>query len=124
MRRLNFNSESGSALIEFVGLSVALMLPVMWFSIDLIGKQNDQFAATAIAEHGLRAWVQSDAVGSSNFLHALEQITSDFHEAKSETSWQFDCGAVQPCRPEGQVVRLVVHVKSATASAVMRWAKY
>jgi len=121
MPRLKFNSDDGSALIEFVGLSTFLMLPIMWFSIDLTAKQNDQFAATAMAEHGLRAWVQSSVADSPSFEQALTQIASDFHESDGDTHWEFDCGSNEPCQPLGQVVRLIVHVKEATASAVMRW---
>ena len=121
MPRLNFNDEAGSALIEFVGLAALLMLPIMWFSIDMVAKQNDQFAATAMAEHGLRAWVQSDVADSSNFELAMQQIADDFQVTQAEIRWQVDCGEIQPCQPASQVVRLIVRVRDATATAVMRW---
>jgi hypothetical protein len=121
MQQPKYSSDSGSALIEFVALATLLMLPIMWFSIDLIGKQNDQFAATAMAEHGIRAWVQSATAESSSFEMAIRQIATDFHELESDVNWQVDCGPISPCEPRGQVLRLTVQVKAATASAVMRW---
>ncbi|MEO0023979.1 MAG: hypothetical protein RL196_420 [Actinomycetota bacterium] len=123
MPRLNFNSDRGSAPLEVLGYGIFLLLPITWFSIDIIGQQNDQFAATAMAEHGLRAWVQEDHAQSLNFETALAQIASDFHENRSDVSWQIDCAEVMPCLPKGQVIRLKVKVKQATATAVMRWSK-
>ena len=123
MPRLNFKSDRGSAPIEIIGFGVLLMLPIMWFSIDLVGAQNDQFAATAIAEHGLRAWVQADQPDSQNFEIALRQIATDFHEPTDQVSFEFDCGGINPCAAQGQVVRLAIKVKQARATAVMRWSK-
>jgi hypothetical protein len=99
------------------------MVPIMWFSIDIVGQQNDQFAAAAIAEHGLRAWVQAAEPDSKNFEIALRQITTDFHEPTNQVTWEVDCAGFDPCEPRGQVVRLRVHVKLASATAVMTWSK-
>ena len=121
MRRLNFKSEVGSAPIEIMGFGVVLMLPIMWFSIGIVGQQNDQFAAAAIAEYGLRAWVQADQPNSPNFEIALRQIATDFHEPSDQVTWIIDCAGIDPCAPKGQVVRLRISVKQASATAVMRW---
>lgn len=123
MQRLNFKSDRGSAPLEIIGFGVLLMLPIMWFSIDLVGAQNDQFAATAIAEHGLRAWVQADHPNSQNFEIALRQIATDFHEPTDQVTFEIDCAGINPCAPRGQVVRLAVKVKQASATAAMRWGK-
>jgi len=123
VQHLNFNSDRGSAPLEIIGFGVMLMLPIMWFSIDLVSAQNDQFAASAIAEHGLRAWVLADHTDGTNFEIALRQIATDFHEPQNQIKWMFDCGASNPCEPNNQVVRLSVSVKQAKATAVMRWSK-
>ena len=123
MQRLNFNSDRGSAPLEVIGYGILLMLPIMWFSIDIISQQHDQFAAAAIAEHGLRAWVQADHAQSKNFEIAIKQIAEDFHEPLTQVHWQMDCAGLEPCVPSGQVLRLKVDVKQATATAVMRWSK-
>ena len=123
MQRLNFKSDQGSAPLEIIGFGVLLMVPIMWFSIDLVGRQNDQFAAAAIAEHGLRAWVQADQPDSKNFETALRQIAADFHEPTDQIKWILDCAGIAPCEPQGQVVRLHVSVKQASATSVMRWSK-
>ena len=121
MPRPKYSSDAGSALIEFVAVATFLMLPIMWFSIDLIDKQNDQFAATAMAEHGIRALAQSATAESSSFEVVIKQIASDFREFESDVSWRVDCGPIVPCEPRGQVLHLIVQVKDATASAAMRW---
>ena len=123
MRRLNFSSETGSAPLEIIGYGVLLMLPIMWFSIDVVGRQNDQFAAAAIAEHGLRAWTQADQADSPNFEIAVHQIAADFHEPKEQVTWMLDCAGINPCLPAGQLIRLRVSVRQATATAAMRWSK-
>jgi len=123
MPRLNFNSDRGSAPLEIIGFGVLLMVPIMWFAINLLGAQNDQFAATAIAEHGLRAWAQADHPDSINFEIAVRQIAADFHEPKDRIKWMIDCAGIEPCAPRGQVVRLTVQVRNSSATAAMRWAK-
>ena len=123
MPRSNFKSERGSAAIEVLGFGVLLMIPIMWFGISVASAQNDQFAVAAIAEHGLRAWVQSDTADSARFEAAVAQIAQDFHEPKDQVTWMFDCGGFDPCVPANQTVRLEVRVQGAKASAVMRWSK-
>jgi hypothetical protein len=126
MQPLSFNSlrnERGSAPIEIIGFGVMLMVPAMWFSINLLAAQNDQFAAAAIAEHGLRAWVQTDVPNSKNFQLAVQQIAQDFHEPQNQIKWMVSCADPQPCAANGQLIRLEVSVKQAHAEAVMRWGK-
>ncbi len=123
MQRLKFSSDGGSAAIELVAFSALLLLPSMWFSIDVISRQNDQFAANSIAEYALRAWVLADQPNSQNFEIAIKQIATDFHEAPKSVSWKVDCAGIDPCMPKGQVLRLRVTVNQASALVAMRWSK-
>jgi len=99
------------------------MIPIMWFGISMANAQNDQFAAAAVAEHGLRAWVLSSSPDSPSFERAVSEISADFHEPKDQVRWMFDCGGFDPCVPAGQTVRLEVSLRSAKATAFMRWTK-
>ena len=129
MRRSNFNSEKGSAQVEFLGFGVVFIIPLMLFGIDVIGRQNDQFAAASIAEHSLRSLLlpiasnPNQGLNFENFETTWHQIATDFHEPLEAIRFDLDCGHQGTCEPGGQPVILHVQVRQANATAVLRWSK-
>lgn len=56
-----WREDSGTALIELIGLSVMLLVPISYLAISVFAVQHTVFAAGAAAKEAGRAFVLSDS---------------------------------------------------------------
>ncbi|WP_322755621.1 hypothetical protein [Frankia sp. Cas3] len=59
--RLRRRDDSGTALIEFVGLSVLLLIPFVYFFLSVFAVQRSAFAVTQAARAAGRAYATADS---------------------------------------------------------------
>lgn len=107
---MKFNSERGSAVIDFVLYGVVLQVGLLMFGLQVFSTQANQLAAESIARHSLRSFVLA---GIAPRLTA-NQVLNDFGVDKKATV-QFLCNP--DCESEGALLAVKVVVGSSTATA-------
>lgn len=60
-RAASLDDDSGTALIELIGLGVMLLLPITYLAVSVFAVQKGVFAAGAAAREAGRAFVRSDS---------------------------------------------------------------
>lgn len=114
----DLRSDSGSAILELVGFGVLLQIPILMFATLVIQTQQQNFAAEAIARHGLRAhvlWPNRDSTA-----RVIDEIASDFGLSKNEYSWRINCTPNPSCLESQSVVEIQVRLGSVIASSSQR----
>lgn len=109
MRR---DSEHGSAMVEFLGVALILLIPLVYLVVTLGRVQAGAFAAEGAAREAVRAMVSADssAVGAARADAAVGIALSD--QGFSHGSWSLSlvCSA-SPCLTPGADIGAVVRVE-------------
>lgn len=108
---VNFKSDAGSVVLEFVGFGVLVQVPMLLASIALTGLQHDQLAADAINRDALRSFTLQ---GRAPAVTAAE-IASDFKVEPARVNIQMDCEDGD-CDSPGVLVRLTTTIGNAIAT--------
>ena len=124
--RSRWRSDEGSAVVEFVFLSVVLLVPIVYLVLTLAAVQSAAFAAEAVARDASRAAV----VGGVDALHegasysraehvareraaaAMETTLTDFHVDRDDAVVELACDAT-PCLTPGSDITVDVTVRVA-----------
>lgn len=87
-------AEDGSALVEFVWLSVILMIPLVYIVLSALSVQRASFAVTEAAREGARAYATagSDAEGERRAEQAIALAMGDQGVNWSPSGRVVDCG--------------------------------
>ena len=110
-RQFAFSSDTGSAIIEFLGFGLVLQITVLLGLIQFSNMQSQQLAAESIARHALRAYMLSNIQPQET----AKQLSLDLGEA-SQPKFDFSC---QPdCESVGSVLKLGVSLGQARAMSV------
>ena len=100
-----FRGDSGSAVVEFVFLTVLLMVPLLYLVMTLSRVQAGAYAASTAAREAGRVYVtaQDDGSGSRRAELAARIAFEDQGFDATESGLSITCDA-QPClRPQGRV---------------------
>ena len=96
IRRLG--DDAGSASIEFIGVGVLMLVPMVYLVLALAQLQAAAFAVEGAARQASRVYVQADTVGAANAAaeRAIQVALADFGVEDAprqvETSCQPDPG--------------------------------
>lgn len=107
----NFKSDTGSAVLEFIGFGVLVQVPLLIVSVGLTGLQHDQLAADAINRDSLRALTLQGRQPSET----AAEIAEEFHIEPIRVQLQITCEDGD-CSSPGALVRLTTIIGSAIAT--------
>lgn len=111
MRSVNVRNESGSVVLEFVGLGILAQVPLLLVAIGLTSLQHDQLAADAINRDALRSFTLQ---GRAPEVTAVE-IAKDFGVAIERVDIQLDCEDGD-CESPGALLRMTTKVGVVVAT--------
>jgi hypothetical protein len=105
-------AEEGNAVVEFVWLSVLLMIPLVYIVLSALSVQRAAFAVTEAAREGARAYATagSDAEGERRAEQAIALAMSDQGISWSPAGRVVECGDCTYLPGSAFVVRLHARV--------------
>lgn len=103
--------ERGSASIEFVVASVALLIPLVALTVTTSQIASATFAATTAARHGVRAFTRAESTNTGlERIRAITALAAEDHGVIDATPrWELDCSR-RNCLRRGSLVELTVHL--------------
>ena len=119
-----WRSDEGSAVVEFIFLSLLLLVPIVYLVLALASVQSAAFAAEAVARDASRAAVvggvnalqdgatysQAEAAGRERAAAAVASTLSDFRVDPDDADVELSCDA-DPCLTPGSNVAVAVTVR-------------
>lgn len=115
MQCVKFKSESGSAVLEFVGFGLLFQIPMLLFVISVITLQHDQLAAEAITRDVLRSYV---LLNSDPAERALE-IAANYKVSPSRLQVTLSC-TPQNCLEEGAWISVKTMIGRTLATGALQ----
>lgn len=105
-------SESGNAIVEFLGVLVVLVVPALLLIASLATVTAAQFAANAAARDSARAFVRAESSSTAAGIGraAAERAVSDRGRIGEHTV-SFSCSAT-PCLSAGSDVTATVSIRA------------
>ncbi|BDZ40878.1 hypothetical protein GCM10025865_01770 [Paraoerskovia sediminicola] len=101
-------AESGGALVEFLGATVLLLVPVVYLVVALARVQAGAFAVEAVARETARVVVSADTLDEAR---RQSEVVADLALADQglpgEATITLQCSSV-PCREPGSTVAVLV----------------
>lgn len=112
VRTENHAGQQGSAMVEFLGVALILLIPLVYLVVTLGRVQAGAFAAEGAATGAVRALVtaESAAVGATRADAAVRLALTDQGFAPGEGALTLECSA-SPCLTPGAAVGAVVRVE-------------
>ena len=107
-----FTSNKGNVIVEFIGITVALLVPLSIIANSSIIVANSYLSADISARTAARAFVvsSSDASGSRAANSAAELVANDFDSRNQEITTKISCSK-KPCLSPGGFVTVIVSKK-------------
>lgn len=104
--------ERGSAMVEFLGVTLILLVPLVYLVVTLGRVQAGAFAAEGAAREAVRAMVtaESSAAGAARADIAVGIALADQDFARAAGALVLECSA-EPCLTPGGSVGAVVRVE-------------
>lgn len=109
-------AERGSAIIEFVGLSVLLAIPLMYLMLAISMVQASNLAAVAAADQAARIVSNSNAAPDTGAPgtrekaeHAIADVMDGYGIAADNASLSVECSG--PCPGPGSLITAHVEVR-------------
>ncbi|WP_156837197.1 hypothetical protein [Nesterenkonia alba] len=100
--------EHGSAVVEFLALSVLLMIPVVWFLLAIGQVQAATYAATGAADQGAKVHTTSTVSPEVAAEQAVTRTLSDYGVSAEHATVTRQC--TPDCTSSGSVVSITVEV--------------
>lgn len=113
MQFVNFSSEDGSVVLEFVWFGVLLQVAVLLVVLNLGALRHDQLAAEAISRDSLRAYL---LIGKSPTATAAE-IAKAYRVDPDRVTVSLICH-VDDCDTEGNRIKVVTRIGSVQSEQV------
>ena len=107
-----FTSNEGNVIVEFIGITVALLVPLSIIANSSIMVANAYLSADISARTAARAFVVSSsyASGSRAANSAAELVANDFDSGNQEIITKISCSK-KPCLSPGGFVTVIVSKK-------------
>lgn len=104
--------ESGSAMVEFLGVALILLIPLVYLVVTVGRVQAGAFAAEGAAREAVRAMVtaESSTVGAARARTAVGIALTDQGFASDAGALTLECSE-SPCLTPGGAVGAVVRVE-------------
>ena len=104
-----FTSNEGNVIVEFIGITVALLVPLSIIANSSIMVANAYLSADISARTAARAFVvsSSDSSGSRAANSAAELVANDFDSRNQEITTKISCSK-KPCLSPGGFVTVIV----------------
>ncbi len=113
--------DEGSAMLEFIVVAVAIIMPLIYVAIAVMNVHAGSFAAHAAAREAARAFMSSGSVAQGNSLaHALAQQAFGDHGVNAGTPHLEITCIGGPCLSPGSLVNVDVS-SSISLPLVPRW---
>lgn len=115
-RRLGpVKDESGSAVVEFIGLAMMLLIPVVYLLVGAAGLQGASYAAVGAADQAAKVYAVSAADSSTGTPEARSEAAvaralGDFGIDPGQAQISMDCPSGS-CDEEGDIVQVTVAVR-------------
>lgn len=118
-------AEDGSAMVEFLGVALVLLVPLVYLVVTLGRVQAGAFAAEGAAREAVRAMVtaESSTAGAARARTSVEIALADQGFTRDDGVLTLDC-STSPCLTPGAAVGAVVRVEVAlplVPDAVRGW---
>ena len=112
-----FRDESGMALVEFIGVAIVLMIPLIYLASMVSVVARGTMAADASARAAARMFVISatDASAKKKAKAVVARVIADHELTGASSSMSLSC-ASSPCLTLGSSVTVTVVVKQALTS--------
>lgn len=103
------HTEDGSASVEFIGLSVILLIPAIYLLITISQLQSAGYAAVAASDQAAKTigYSADDAVAETRALETVHLTAQNYAVDPTETSVTIECSNPE-CTIPG--TRITVHV--------------
>ncbi|MFC8796866.1 TadE family protein [Promicromonospora sp. NPDC057138] len=104
--------EQGSAMVEFLGVALILLIPLVYLVVTLGRVQAGTFAAEGAARDAVRAMVtaESSGAGAARAEAAVRIAVEDQGFARDAGALTLECSA-SPCLTPGGAVGAVVRIE-------------
>ncbi|WP_304272356.1 pilus assembly protein [Pseudoglutamicibacter cumminsii] len=109
-------ADRGSAIVEFIGLSVLLAIPLMYLMLAISMVQASNLAAVAAADQAARIVSHSNATPDSGTAgtreraeHAIADVMDGYGIAADNASLSVECSG--PCPGPGSLITARVEVR-------------
>ena len=112
-------SEQGSAVVDLIGFSVLLQIPILMFATFAISLQQQGFAVESIARHALRAhslWPVNQST-----QEVVSTIAKDFGLSADLVSWNISCTPNPNCLETDTTAQIEVRYGQLVAYASSRF---
>jgi len=102
---ISLRNDQGSASVEFIGLSIILLIPAMYLLITLSQLQAAGYAAVAAADQAAKTVGLSDNPrhAESRAIDTVELTAADFHLSPQATSTVIECSNSECSEPGTQI---------------------
>lgn len=104
-----FTVDDGNVIVEFIGITVALLVPISIIANSSIMVANAYLATDASARTAARAFAisSSDAIGTTAANSAAGLVAQDFDPHDSAITTKISC-TKNPCLSSGGYVTVIV----------------
>lgn len=101
--------DSGSAIVEFLGLAVLLLLPLVYVLLTVFSVQRAAYAVSSASREAARVFVAAEdsATGEARAAAAVEIVLRDSGLSAGPGSMEVSCSA-RPCLTPGATVTVVL----------------
>lgn len=108
-KRFLVASERGSAALEFIGVGVVLLIPLVYLMLALGAIQHQTLGAEAAARHTARAVSQASSVANAQTRSAavLASVIEEYGMNENAVKVKLSCSTPR-CPAAGATVRVVV----------------
>ena len=118
-RTIDLNRDDGSAILELIGFSVLIQIPILIFAISASSTLHQQLAIESIARHGVRSFTlepDADSVG-----RVVEELALGFGLQSETLNWNLSCAPNSDCSDPNGLVTMQVNLNNLIAYSSMRF---
>ncbi|WP_300343965.1 hypothetical protein [Nesterenkonia sp.] len=108
---MSIRDESGSALVEFIGLGTLLLIPAVWFLLAVAQVQAASYAAVGAADQATKMYVAAgvpEPERAARSEAAVAAALDDFGLSTEQSQLHRDCSP--NCTSEGAVISHTVEI--------------
>lgn len=104
-------NDDGSATVEFIGLSIILLIPAIYLLVTISQLQAAGYAAVAAADQAAKtiAYTAEETQAEDRAISTVHLTVENYHLDPSTTQIDIDCSN-SPCTTPGTQIRVNVSI--------------